>query len=281
MRIDAHHHLWTLARGDYGWLTPDLAPIDRDFSLADLTPHLSAAAIDGTILVQAAPTEAETIFLLDIADSANLVRGVVGWADFDAADGETRIDALAERKLLVGLRPMVQDIPDDDWLLRPNLTILLAAMARHDLIFDALVLPRHLPRLLQVVDHHPDLQFVLDHCAKPQLSTGEIATWRRDIALLAERPNIVCKLSGLATEATPSWQIVDLRPAVDHVLGCFGPQRLLWGSDWPVVNLAGGYEKWFAATESLLADLSANEREAIFGGNATHTYLLKRGRPTN
>jgi L-fuconolactonase len=281
MRIDAHHHLWTLVRGDYGWLTPELAPIYRDFSLADLTPHLSAAAIDGTILVQAAPTEGETAFLLDIADNADVVRGVVGWTDFDAADGEVRIDALAERKLLVGLRPMVQDIPDDDWLLRPELAILLAAMARHDLIFDALVLPRHLPRLLHVVDSHPDLQFVLDHCAKPRLSTGEIATWRRDIALLAERPNIVCKLSGLSTEAAPNWQIVDLRPAVDHVLGCFGPQRLLWGSDWPVVNLAGGYERWFAATQILLANLSADEKEAIFGGNAARTYLLKRGRPVS
>ena len=281
MRIDAHHHLWTLARGDYGWLTPALAPICRDFSLADLAPHLSAAAVEGTILVQAAPTEAETMFLLDIADAAHLVRGVVGWTDFDAANGAARIEALAEWKLLVGLRPMVQDIPDDDWLLRSELAILLAAMARHDLIFDALVLPRHLPRLLRVVDNHPNLQFVLDHCAKPRLSTDEISTWRRDIALLAERPNIVCKLSGLATEAAPGWQTVDLRPAVDHVLGCFGPQRLLWGSDWPVVNLAGGYENWFAATESLLADLSANEREAIFGGNAVRIYLLKRGRPTS
>jgi L-fuconolactonase len=281
MRIDAHHHLWTLARGDYGWLTPDLAPIYRDFSLADLTPHLSAAAIDGTILVQAAPTEAETMFLLDIAGSADVVRGVVGWADFDAADGEARIDVLAERKLLVGLRPMVQDIPDDDWLIRSELAALLTTMAQHNLIFDALVLPRHLPLLVQVVDSHPDLQFVLDHCAKPRLSTGEIASWRRDIALLAERSNVVCKLSGLATEAASGWQVADLRPAVDHVLGCFGPERLLWGSDWPVVNLAGGYEKWLAATESLLSDLSANERGAIFGGNAARTYLLKRGQPTS
>ena len=130
MRIDAHHHLWTLARGDYGWLTPELAPIYRDFRLSDLTPHLSAAGIEGTILVQAAPTEAETMFLLDIADSAELVRGVVGWTDFDASDGEARIEALAARSLLVGLRPMVQDIADDDWLLGPTLTPLLAAMER-------------------------------------------------------------------------------------------------------------------------------------------------------
>lgn len=278
MRIDAHHHLWTLARGDCGWLTPDLAPIYRDFQLSDLAPHLSAARIEGTILVQAAPTEAETMFLLDIAEQAEVVRGVVGWTDFDAADGVARINAMAAQKLLVGLRPMVQDIPDDDWLLGPGLTPLLTAMARNDLIFDALVKPRHLPRFLQVASSHPDLQFVLDHCAKPSLATGDIAIWRRDIARLAEHPNVVCKLSGLATEAAPDWRPADLRPAVDHVLACFGPQRMLWGSDWPVVNLAGGYAKWLASAESLLADLSPDEKTAVFGGNAARIYLAKRGR---
>ena len=278
MRIDAHHHLWRLARGDYGWLTPALAPIHRDFSLSDLAPYLAVADIQGTILVQAAPTEAETMFLLDIAAKAQVVRGVVGWTDFDVADGEARIDALAAQKLLIGLRPMVQDIPDDDWLLRPALAPLLAAMARNSLVFDALVLPRHLPRLLRLVDDHPDIQFVLDHCAKPRLASGEIADWLGDIALLAERPNIVCKLSGLATEAAVGWQIADLRKAVDHVVACFGTHRLLWGSDWPVVNLAGGYEKWFAAAETLLANLSADEKAAIFGGNAARIYLSSRGR---
>jgi L-fuconolactonase len=279
MRIDAHHHLWTLARGDYGWLTSDLAPIYRDFSLADLAPHLAAAGIEGTILVQAAPTEAETIFLLGIAENAEVVCGVVGWTDFDAADAMPRIDVLAARELLVGLRPMVHDIADDDWLLGPALVPLLRAMAGYGLVFDALVKPRHLPRLLRVIDRHPDLQFVLDHCGKPQLATGEIAVWQRDIALLAERPNIVCKLSGLATEAAPDWQIADLCQAVDHVLACFGPGRLLWGSDWPVVNLAGGYAKWLAAARALLADLSLDEKADVFGNNAARVYLSKRGRP--
>jgi L-fuconolactonase len=278
MRIDAHHHVWTLARGDYGWLTPDLVPIHRDFSLPDLAPHLLAAGIEGTILVQAAPTEAETMFLFDVADNADVVRGVVGWTDFDATEGVARIEALAEQNLLVGLRPMVQDIADDDWLLRPSLVPLLAAMERRGLVFDALVLPRHLPRLLRVIDRHPDLQFVLDHCAKPRLATGDIADWEQDIALVAERANIVCKLSGLATEAARDWQVPDLRKAVDHVVACFGPQRLLWGSDWPVVNLAGGYESWLAAAKTLLTDLSPQEKADVFGGNATRIYLSKRGR---
>ena len=279
MRIDAHHHLWTLARGDYGWLKPALAPIYRDFDLSDLAPLLSASRIEGTILVQAAPTEAETRFLLDIAEKAELVRGVVGWTDFDARDAVARIEALAARDLLVGLRPMVQDIADDDWLLRPALAPPLAAMARSGLVFDALALPRHLTRLIEVVDRHSNLQFVLDHCAKPHLATGDIAEWKQHIAQLAQRSNVVCKLSGLVTEARVDWQIADLRPAVDHVLACFGSQRLLWGSDWPVVDLAGGYAKWFAAAEALLANLSPNEQAAIFGANAARIYLSKRGRP--
>jgi L-fuconolactonase len=206
------------------------------------------------------------------------VRGVVGWSDFDAADGVARIDALAARNLLVGLRPMVQDIENDDWLLGPGLAPLLTAMARGGLVFDALVLPRHLPRLLRVIGRHPDLKFVLDHCGKPPIASGEIAAWKRDIASLAEYPNIVCKLSGLATEAALDWQVADLRQVVDHVVTCFGPQRMLWGSDWPVVNLAGGYANWLAATETLLADLSPNEKADIFGGNAARIYLSSRGR---
>jgi L-fuconolactonase len=280
MRIDAHHHLWTLARGDYGWLTPALAPIYRDFTLQDLAPHLSAARIDGTILVQAAPTEAETLFMLETAERADVVRGVVGWIDFDAPDGVARIEAMAAHPLLVGLRPMVQDIPDDDWLLRPALAPLLRAMAGHGLVFDALALPRHLSRLLRVIDRHGELQFVLDHCAKPHLKTGEIGDWRGDIAELAARHNIVCKLSGLVTEAGPDWQLAGLRPAVEHVLNCFGPQRLLWGSDWPVLNLAGDYERWLNASETLLTDLSADDKTAIFGGNAARIYLARRGRGT-
>ena len=278
MRIDAHHHVWTLARGDYGWLTPQLQSIYRDFTLADLASLLAAARIDGTILVQAAPTEAETRFLLDVAASADIVRGVVGWTDFDAEDAEARIESLAAHDLLVGLRPMIQDIADDDWLLRDALTPLMTAMVRHKLVFDALVLPRHLSRLLAVVDRHPDLQFVLDHFGKPALASGEIGGWRRELAELAERDNIVCKLSGLVTEAKPDWRIDDLRRAVDHVLDCFGPQRMLWGSDWPVVDLAGGYTNWLTASETLLAGLSPDQRASIFGGTAERIYLSTRGR---
>jgi L-fuconolactonase len=278
MRIDSHQHFWRLARGEYAWLTPSLAPIHRDFLPDDLQPFLHQHGIAATILVQAAPTAAETDFLLQIAAGARFVAGVVGWTDLAAADASATIARLAADKLLVGIRPMVQDIADDDWLLRADLTTGFAALARHRLVFDALVLPRHLPRLTRVVDRHPDLIFVIDHLAKPPVAQAALAPWDRDIAALAQRPNVLCKLSGLITEAGPDWTIADLQPYAAHVLACFGPDRVLWGSDWPVVDLAGGYNRWWQATEALLAALSPPDKGAILGGNAQRIYLRERGR---
>lgn len=279
MRIDAHHHVWRLARGDYGWLTPALGPIHRDFAPSDLAPLLAARGIGATILVQAAATEAETCFLLDVAAVTPFVAGVVGWTGLTAPDAPARVAAMAENPLLVGLRPMVQDIPDDDWLLRPDLAPGLEAMARHGLVLDALVLPRHLPRLSVVAGRHPDLAIVVDHLAKPPVREGRLDPWRTDLAALAALPNLWCKLSGLATEAAPDWQVTDLAPYAAAALALFGPRRVLWGSDWPVVNLAGGYGRWWAATEALLAGLPETERAAVLGGNAAALYLSRgRGR---
>jgi L-fuconolactonase len=173
---------------------------------------------------------------------------------------------------------MVQDIPDDDWLLGQDVTPALRALVRHTLVFDALVLPRHLSRVLVVADRHPDLTIVVDHGAKPEISAGRLDPWRADIAAAAARPNIVCKLSGLVTEAAADWTVADLRPYVDHLLATFGPGRLLWGSDWPVVNLAGGYDRWREATAALLSPWSEADRAAVLGGNAKRIYLGARGR---
>jgi len=278
MRIDAHHHLWEIARGDYGWLTPDLAAICQDFTVSDLAPILARHDIQTTILVQAAPTEAETRYLLAIAARHPAIAGVVGWTDFAAADAPEAIARLVADPLLVGLRPMVQDIPDDDWLLRPDLVPAFEALVRHNLVFDALVLPRHLPRLLAVVRRHPDLQVVIDHLAKPPVRERRFEPWASDLAALAARPNVVAKLSGLVTEASDDWTRDNLKPYVDHALACFSAHRLLWGSDWPVVDLAGGYDPWRAASDALLAGLAEGERAAIFGGSAARVYLSRRGR---
>ena len=278
MRIDSHQHFWKLSRGDYGWLTPDKGPIYRDFGPADLAPIRARNAIDRTIIVQAAPTLAETLYMLEIAAADPSVAGVVGWADFEAGDAPARIATLARDPLLVGLRPMVHDIADDDWLLRADLAPALRAMASAGLVFDALVRPRHLSRLLAFADRYPELRIVIDHGAKPFIRERRLDPWRADIAALAARGNVTCKLSGLANEAGPDWIARDLAPYVEHLLAAFGPARLMWGSDWPVVDLAGGYDRWLAAAMELTAGLSEADRDAIFGGNAGRFYLSGRGR---
>jgi L-fuconolactonase len=278
MRIDAHQHFWSLARGDYGWLTPALGPIHRDFGPADLAPLLAARGIERTILVQAAPTEAETAYLLDLAVKTPFVAGVVGWTDFDAPDIAERIAALAGEPLLVGLRPMVQDIADDDWLARPELAPAFEALTAHDLVFDALLMPRHIVPMLRVLERHPNLACVIDHAAKPDLVSGDLAAWRECISALAGHPHLTCKLSGLVTEAGSDWTLETLRPVVEHLLAAFGPERLIFGSDWPVVTLRASYAQWFEAAEQLLAGLTQVQRAAVFGGNAEKLYLTRRGR---
>jgi L-fucono-1,5-lactonase len=271
--IDAHQHFWRIDRGDYGWLTPGLGAIYRDFLPAHLAPIVARRCIDATILVQAAPTVAESRFLLDLAAATPLVVGVVGWVPFAALDAPNQIASLAQHPLLVGLRPMVQDEPDDDWLLRPALRAAFDTLIAHRLVFDALVLPRHLTRLARLLDRHPDLVVVVDHGAKPRIREGEIDAWRADMSIIAAHPNVACKLSGLLTEAPDDAGLAVLQPYIDALLELFGPRRLLWGSDWPVVELAGGYDRWHAMAHQALRSLNAVERGAVFGGNAVRVYL--------
>ena len=269
MRIDAHHHVWTIARGDYRWLSPEL-PIARDYGLDDLRPLLGD--ITTTVLVQAADSEAETAFMLDVARrSAGLVRGVVGWTDLSAPEAPARIAALAGEPLLKGLRPMLQDIEDTEYILRPAVQPALAAMARHGLRFDALVKPRHLPVIGELARRHPELAVVIDHAAKPDIANGHFQPWANHMARLARETPWCCKLSGLVTEAKADWQVDDLRPYVDHLLKTFGPERLMWGSDWPVVTLASNYRRWREAAMTLVP---ADAHEAVFGGTATRFYGL-------
>jgi L-fuconolactonase len=272
MIIDAHQHFLQLERGDYGWLTPDLASLYRDFMPDDLAPHLLQHDIDGTILVQAAPTPAETEFLLDIADKTSFVLGVVGWTDFAAKSAASDIARLAKHPKLVGIRPMIQDIADDDWMLRSDLTPAFEAMIQCDLTFDALVLPRHLSQLRKLLSRHPSLRTVIDHGAKPDISGGQFDDWANDIAVIAKESRAYCKLSGLLTGAGKDWTITDFAPYVAHLLEHFGPERLVWGSDWPVLTMAASYGIWIEVTASLIPDERA--REAILGLNAGELYRL-------
>lgn len=274
MIIDAHFHCWQLARGDYGWLTPALAPIHRDVSVADWQRESAPHGVSGGVLVQAAPTEAETAFLLAQADAHAGVLGVVGWVDLLAPDAPARVAALARHPRLKGLRPMLQDIADPQWILQPALTPALEAMARAGLVFDALVKPAHLPHLLTLAARHPTLRIVIDHGAKPDIAQDQWEPWAGWMQRLARETQALCKLSGLLTEAGPAPAPGRVRRWAAHLLECFGPQRLVWGSDWPVLELAGSYALWHAQVLELLAPLGEVDRAAVLGGNARRLYGL-------
>lgn len=277
MRIDAHQHFWSLARGDYGWLTPDLPILYRDFLPADLAPLLKEHGIDGTIAVQAAPSIEETEYLLALAETVPWIRGVVGWIDFESNDAVEQIARLARHSKLVGLRPMLQDIARDDWILDTARAAPLAAMIDAGLAIDALIRPVHLVHIDALARRHPALTIVIDHAAKPAI--GDTATfdyWRSGIAALGRHPNVHCKLSGLMTEAPARSETTTFESYVDALLVSFGPERLLWGSDWPVLLMAGSYGRWSAITDRLLSTLDDRSIAAIRGGNACRIYKLAR-----
>ncbi|HEY6132879.1 MAG TPA: amidohydrolase family protein [Rubrivivax sp.] len=272
MIVDAHFHSWRLDRGDYGWLTPALAPIYRDVAIADWRLQSQPCGVTAGVLVQAAPTEAETAWLLAEAKGEDSVLAVVGWADLLAADVAARITALALQPKLRGLRPMLHDIADPDWILQPALAPALQAMERAGLVFEALVKPQHLPRVAELARRHTGLVIVVDHAAKPDIAQAQWQPWADDLALVAAHPNVVCKLSGLLTEAGPAPRADAARRWALHVLAAFAPQRVLWGSDWPVLELAAGYDAWWQETQSLLAAFAPEQRKAVLGGNALRVY---------
>lgn len=280
MLIDAHQHFWSLSRGDYRWIRPELGSICRDFGPADLEPWLSWSGIQRTVLVQATDSIAETNYLLALARETPFVAGVVGWVDLDSRSAPGQLERLAADPLAVGVRPMLQDLADPAWMLRPSLGPALSRMAELGLAFDALVRSPHLPHLRVFLAKHPDLRVVVDHAAKPTVATGmrpwlSFGAWRDHMAAIARESSACCKLSGLVTEADGDWAAGDLRPYVDVLFETFGPRRILWGSDWPVVDLAGGYERWWRSTIDLLSGLRQGDVAAVLGGNAEAFYRLK------
>lgn len=277
MKIDAHQHFWRLERGDYFWMDDSVAPIRRDFEPADLRPLRKAAGIAGSVIVQAAPTVAESKYLLSLADDDPSILGVVGWVDLSQKEAVTDLEFLARNPRFKGIRPMLQDIEDTNWMLQDNVIEALRTVANMGLRLDALITPRHLPVIAELASRIPDLPLVIDHCAKPVIHNGQDAgdDWRNGIARLAQHPQIACKLSGLANEFGNGWNDKNLRPVFDHVLDCFTPKRLMWGSDWPVLKLAGTYQDWFDCARSLANDLSKTEQANLFGCTATRFYGLK------
>lgn len=273
MRIDAHQHFWRIGHDDCIWPTPDEAVIYRDFGPDDLLPLTRAAGIGGSVLVQSQASDRDTDCLLRIAEGTPLVKAVVGWADLKSANTPARIAQLAAHPKMRGLRPMLQDL-DNDWICDSALEPAILAMIEKHLSFDALVRPRHLPSLLTFAKRHPGLPIVIDHGAKPAIARGEMEPWRAHMAALAALPQIFCKLSGLVTEAAAGWTVRDLQPYIDHLIAIFGPHRLMWGSDWPVLNLASDYESWLRLAEGLPGLGGALPREALFGGTACRFYRI-------
>ena len=249
----------------------------RTYNVAHLSAELTTNSIDQTVLVQAAATVHETEYMLGIADSTPHVAAVVGWIDFEDAREQETLERLAGHPKFVGLRPMIQDIADDDWMLRDDVQWAYRAIAAHNLAFDALGFPRHLENFLSLLREHEQMRAVVDHCMKPSIAhhTDEsFAHWANGIERIARETGAFCKLSGLVTEAGENWTLADLRPYVDHVLSVFGPERIMWGSDWPVCRLRAEYTRWCSAAEALVDELSDDEKRHIFGGTAIRFYGL-------
>lgn len=268
--IDAHQHFWRLADRKGEWPPAELAAIHRDFLPEDLEPHLRDCGVEGTVLVQTMEREVDTAYMLDLADRHDFIRGVVGWTDLKAPDASIRISTMAQHPKLKGLRPMLQDSADDNWIADPALDPAVNAMVDHGLTFDALVLPRHLRPLLTFARRHPALPIVIDHGAKPLIAEGKFSDWRRDMAALAALPNLHCKLSGLLTEAGEQ-RPQAIRPYAETILELFGPQRVIWGSDWPVLRLASDYEGWLQQCRQIVPP---EHHAAVFGQNALTFYHL-------
>lgn len=276
MYIDSHFHIWSLARGDYDWLTPALSAIYRDFSVTDWQAQFGPHGVSGGIIVQAAPTEAETAFLLaQAAQHADVVLGVVGWTDLEHPDAASRIPSLAADSRLVGLRPMLQDLPDPAWIARASVQPALQAMADADLVFDALVHPVHLPYIDALAERYPHLTIVVDHAAKPSIATGQGRDeWIRGMTALARHRSVYCKLSGLWTEAAPGAPVSSVESWAKAAIDAFGVDRMLWGSDWPVLRCAGGSAEWFECAMALATSYGAEAVTKMFGANARRVYRL-------
>lgn len=277
MQIDAHQHFWHPARGDYGWMPKDDPVLSRPYGPAELWPQMQAVGVQGTILVQAAPTVAETEYMLGIADATPWVLGVVGWVDFERPADLAEMRRLAGHPKMKGLRPMIQDIPDDGWMLRDEVQWAFRALCDLGLRFDALGFPRHLAPFLTILKRYPTLQVVVDHCLKPQIrekSEAHFRFWAEGMSRIAGETAAVVKFSALITEADADWTVEDLRPYVDHVFAVFGPERVMWGSDWPVCRLRGEYGDWRRAALSLTEGLTDVDRALIYGGNAVGFYGL-------
>jgi len=274
--IDAHHHLWRYVPAEYPWMTDGMEILRRDFLLEDLKAVTALAGIAGTVVVEAARRVEETIWLAEIAASDDLIRGVVGWAPLTDPRIALDLERLAHLPKVKGMRHAIHDEPDDLFVLRDDFNRGVGELKQFGLKYDVLIFERHLPQTIEFVDRHPDQIFIVDHIAKPRIREQALSPWKGHIADLAHRENVYCKVSGMVTEALwDAWTDESLRPYLDVVLEAFGPKRLMFGSDWPVLTLASTYGRWLNTVQRAMATLSPSEQEWIFSKTAIEAYGLE------
>jgi L-fuconolactonase len=274
MKIDAHQHFWNPARGDYGWMDAAAAkPLRRSYMPQDMRDHLMTRSIVKTVLVQAAPTVAETEFLLAIADDTDFVAKVVGWVDFENRDDLRHLTRLSRHAKFSGVRPMIQDLPDPEWMHRKEVQWAFAAIVDMGLTFDALGFPIHLDPFRRLFDLYPGMRTVIDHGMKPRICENQFEPWATKLAAIAKDTPVFCKLSGLVTEAGTGWNKTTLTPYVQHIIKSFGAGRVMWGSDWPVLELNGSYPGWHDAAQHIVGPGTDNSK--IFGNTAARFYKIK------
>lgn len=276
MIVDSHQHFWQVGRFDYPWMTPEVEVLCQDYLPPALAPILKRNGVEQTILVQASNSLAETRWLLKLAEQNSFVAGVVGWVDLTADRFADQLEEFTAHPRFKAVRHLVESESQDDWLVQPSVLANLRTLAGRGVAYDLLVHTRHLKYALTVADSCPELRLVVDHLAKPPIARGEITDWSRGLGELASRPNVWCKLSGLVTEADwTNWRVEDLKPHVDFALEVFGPQRIMFGSDWPVCLLAGSYDQVLDACQRLLAHLDEEDRGRIFSSNALEFYRIQ------
>ena len=274
MRIDSHQHFWNYNPVEYGWINDDLSKIKRDFTPADLFEELHNNGFDGSIAVQARQSLEETEWLLQLADEHEFIFGVVGWVDLQSDDLEKQLERFIDNRKFVGVRHVVQDEPDDQFVLGEDFLDGISLLNKFSLTYDILVFERQLPASIKMVEKFPEQKFVLDHIAKPRIKEKIVDDWKEQIEIMSQYPNVLCKLSGMLTEADwVSWKMDDFKLYLDVVFEAFGTERLMFGSDWPVCRLAGNYGDTVRLVESYISGFSKQEKEAIMGKNAIDFYL--------
>ena len=272
MRIDSHQHFWNYSDEEYPWIKADW-PIRKSFLPDDLEPLLSSAGLEGSIAVQARQTMEESRWLLELADQSSVIKGVVGWVDLRSAEVDFQLGELSKHPKFVGVRHVVQDEPDDNFMLGEAFQYGISKLKPFGLTYDILIFPKQLPAAVKLVEAFPQQAFVLDHIAKPLIKEGTIDSWREQIQELAQFPNCWCKVSGMVTEANwREWKPEDFKPYLDTIFDSFGMERLMYGSDWPVCLLGGSYERVHGLVADYVKDFNERDQSKFFGENAARFY---------